>query len=117
MGWRGAGGNGAASIGWYLFAGGMLMVLGGVGEVCLLHTSNMIRKTNAKQWILGNTFPFVVFTSFGAFWLGYGATLMPEYNAIAAYKDANVQGSTGAESVGFNVGIGKLYGATGCSRK
>lgn len=33
MGWRGAGGNGAASTGWYFFAGGMLMVLGGVGEV------------------------------------------------------------------------------------
>jgi hypothetical protein len=34
MGWRGAGGSGAASIGWYFFAGGMLMVLGGIGEVC-----------------------------------------------------------------------------------
>jgi len=89
MGWRGAGGNGAASIGWYLFAGGMLMVLGGVGE-----------------WILGNTFPFVVFTSFGAFWLGYGATLMPYYNSIAAYKVPGSETSTGAETVGFNVGIG-----------
>jgi len=88
MGWRGAGGNGAASIGWYMFAGGMLMVLGGVGE-----------------FILGNTFPFVVFTSFGAFWLGYGATLMPMYNAIAAYKEAGNAESTGAETVGFNVGI------------
>lgn len=34
MGWRGAGGSGAASIGWYYFAGGLLMVLGGLGEVC-----------------------------------------------------------------------------------
>jgi hypothetical protein len=34
MGWRGAGGNGAASTGWYFFAGGLLMVLGGLGEVC-----------------------------------------------------------------------------------
>jgi hypothetical protein len=33
MGWRGAGGSGAASTGWYFFAGGMLMVLGGIGEV------------------------------------------------------------------------------------
>jgi hypothetical protein len=41
MGWRGAGNNGAASIGWYMFAGGMLMVLGGVGEVCLLHTASL----------------------------------------------------------------------------
>src|SRR5690242_14216842 len=36
MGWRGAGGSGSASIGWYFFAGGLLMVLGGLGEVCSL---------------------------------------------------------------------------------
>lgn len=33
MGWRGAGGSGSASIGWYYFAGGLLMILGSVGEV------------------------------------------------------------------------------------
>lgn len=33
MGWRGAGGSGSASIGWYFFAGGLLMILGGIGEV------------------------------------------------------------------------------------
>ncbi|OAL47820.1 hypothetical protein IQ07DRAFT_613224 [Pyrenochaeta sp. DS3sAY3a] len=88
MGWRGAGGSGSASIGWYYFAGGLLMVLGGIGE-----------------WILGNTFPFVVFTSFGAFWLGWAATLQPFYNSFAAYKDPNVETSTGLESVGFNVGV------------
>lgn len=88
MGWRGAGGSGAASTGWFFFAGGMLMTLGGIGE-----------------WILGNTFPFVVFTSFGAFWLGYGATLQPFYNAYGAYKTPNVASSTGLESVGFNVGV------------
>lgn len=33
MGWRGAGGNGAASTAVYLFFGGLLMILGGVGEV------------------------------------------------------------------------------------
>lgn len=88
MGWRGAGGSGSASIGWYFFAGGLLMVLGGLGE-----------------WILGNTFPFVVFTSFGAFWLGYAATLVPTYGAYENYRNPNVEGSTGLESVGFNVGI------------
>merc|ERR1712137_11169 len=88
MGWRGAGGSGAASIGWYYFAGGLLMTLGGLGE-----------------WILGNTFPFVVFCSFGAFWLGWGATLTPFYNSYGAYANANVAGSTGLESVGFNVGL------------
>jgi len=88
MGWRGAGGSGSASIGWYFFAGGLLMVLGGVGE-----------------WILGNTFPFVVFTSFGAFWLGYGATLQPFYSSYANYRNPADETSTGLEAVGFNVGV------------
>lgn len=47
MGWRGAGGNGIASIGAYYFMGGLLMLVGGVLE-----------------FFLGNTFPFVVFCSF-----------------------------------------------------
>ncbi|KAI5366650.1 putative acetate transporter GPR1/FUN34/SatP family [Septoria linicola] len=85
MGWRGAGGNGAASTGVYFFFGGLLMVLGGLGE-----------------FILGNTFPFVVFTSFGAFWLQYGATLQPFYHAYAAYADPTNPESTGLETQGFN---------------
>jgi succinate-acetate transporter protein len=49
MDWRGTGGPGvgSAGIGIYLFFGGLLMLLGSVGE-----------------WILGNTFPFVIFGSF-----------------------------------------------------
>lgn len=38
------------------------------------------------EFILGNTFPFVVFGTFGAFWLTYGATLTPYYNASGAYS-------------------------------
>src|ERR1700712_3526094 len=52
----------------FFFFGGLLMILGGFLE-----------------FILGNTFPFVVFTSFGAFWLSFGATLTPYYNASIAY--------------------------------
>lgn len=48
MGWRGAGGNGVATIGAYYFIGGFLMSLGGLLE-----------------FFLGNTFSFVVFCSFG----------------------------------------------------
>jgi hypothetical protein len=33
MGWRGAGGGSAASVGVYYFFGGLVMILGGVGEV------------------------------------------------------------------------------------
>lgn len=38
------------------------------------------------EFILGNTFPFVVFGSFGAFWLTFASTLTPMYNAAAAYE-------------------------------
>ena len=48
MGWRGAGGNGVATIAAYYFMGGFLMSLGGILE-----------------FFLGNTFSFVVFCSFG----------------------------------------------------
>jgi len=68
LGWRGSGGLGAAEVGVYFFFGGLLMILGGFLE-----------------FILGNTLPFVVFSSFGAFWLAFGATLTPYYNASIAY--------------------------------
>ncbi|KAJ9643335.1 hypothetical protein H2204_002231 [Knufia peltigerae] len=72
LGWRGAGGLGAAEVGVYYFFGGLLMTLGGLLE-----------------FILGNTFPFVVFGSFGAFWLAFGATLTPYFNASIAYDPSN----------------------------
>lgn len=68
MGWQGSGGLGAATIGTYWFFGGLLMVIGSLLE-----------------FVLGNTFPFVVFGSFGAFWLTFGATLTPYFNASIAY--------------------------------
>lgn len=86
MGWRGAGGNGAASTGVYFFFGGLLMILGSLGE-----------------FILGNTFPFVVFGTFGAFWLSYAATLQPFYNSYGAYvMDPTMPASAGLETSGFN---------------
>ncbi|SLM40807.1 GPR1/FUN34/yaaH [Lasallia pustulata] len=64
MGWRGAGGSGIASIGAYYFMGGLLMIIGGV-----------------LDWVLGNTFPFVVFCSLGGFWLTFATTLNAAYGA------------------------------------
>lgn len=73
MGWRHAGGgpgkgNASATIGAYYYYGGILLTLGGVGE-----------------FILGNTFPTVVFLTFGAFWFTFGATLTPFYAAVTSY--------------------------------
>jgi len=87
MGWRGAGGNGAATIGTYFGFGGVLMILGAVGE-----------------WIIGNTFPFVVFGSFGAFWLTFGFTQVPFYNAAGAFVTETY--TTGIDNPEFNASFG-----------
>lgn len=56
------------------------------------------------EFILGNTFPFVVFSSFGAFWLTFAATLQPIYNAYGAY--ATTADPTGLATAGFNASFG-----------
>ncbi|KIW90384.1 uncharacterized protein Z519_09029 [Cladophialophora bantiana CBS 173.52] len=89
MGWRGAGGNGAASVGAYFFIGGVLMLLGGFLE-----------------WVAGNTFPFVVFASFGGFWFSYGATLLPFFNAFGAYSPDPTDITAGLATKGFNASFG-----------
>ena len=38
------------------------------------------------EFFLGNTFPFVVFSTLGGFWLSFGATLQPFYGIGAAYE-------------------------------
>ncbi|KAL1301982.1 hypothetical protein AAFC00_002436 [Neodothiora populina] len=90
MGWRGAGGNGASDIGAYFFFGGLLMILGSVGE-----------------WFIGNTFPFVVFGSFGAFWLTFGATLQPIYMAYGLYSpEPGTNPYAGLSTGAFNASFG-----------
>ncbi|KAI9651245.1 hypothetical protein NHQ30_001283 [Ciborinia camelliae] len=92
MGWRGAGGNGAAGIGAYFFFGGLLMIVGGFLE-----------------FILGNTFPFVVFISFGAFWLTFASTLQPSYSAYGLYAPAGGTPADGLTTVGFNASFGFFF--------
>lgn len=53
------------------------------------------------ELILGNTFPCVVFFSFGTFWLAYGATLQPFYMAYAAYSPDPSMPAEGANQAGF----------------
>ncbi|KAL4812417.1 GPR1/FUN34/yaaH family-domain-containing protein [Aspergillus spinulosporus] len=48
MGWRGAGGNGSALVPTYIFFGGIVQILGGIGE-----------------WIIGNTFSCAIFFTYG----------------------------------------------------
>jgi succinate-acetate transporter protein len=53
------------------------------------------------EFILGNTFPFVVFTSFGAFWLSFAATLQPFYYAYGSYAPPGGTEAEGLKTVGF----------------
>ncbi|KAK8175939.1 hypothetical protein IWX90DRAFT_464403 [Phyllosticta citrichinensis] len=90
MGWRGASGA-SANVGAYYFCGGVLMLLGAIGE-----------------WILGNSFPCVVFASFGGFWISFGATLTPDFNAYGAFATDPSNPASGLQTVGFNSGFGFL---------
>ena len=91
MGWRGAGGDGIATVGVYYFIGGFLMSLGGILE-----------------FFLGNTFSFVVFCSFGGFWFTLGATLTPAFGAYAEYATDPNNPSTGLTSPGFHASYGEM---------
>ena len=63
MGWRGATTNSLlALIGSFYFMGGMALYVAGILE-----------------FIIGNTFPALVFTSFGSFWLTLGGFLDPRF--------------------------------------
>ncbi|OHE97333.1 GPR1/FUN34/YaaH-class plasma membrane protein [Colletotrichum orchidophilum] len=90
MGWRGAARTGAAGIGAYYFFGGLLMFVGGLLE-----------------WVLGNTFPSVVFFTFSAFWFTFGATLTPSFASFSSYAPTNAtSGAEGLKTRGFNASFG-----------
>ncbi|TID23762.1 putative gpr1 fun34-class plasma membrane protein [Venturia nashicola] len=99
MNWRGAAGGaavGAAGTGTYYFFGGLLLILGALGE-----------------FLVGNTFPFVVFGSFGAFWLSFAATLQPLYNAYGAYSPDPTNPAAGLNTVAFHSSYAFFFIAMG----
>ncbi|KND94246.1 Protein alcS [Tolypocladium ophioglossoides CBS 100239] len=74
------------SSGVFYFQGGVLLALGGILE-----------------WILGKTFPAVVFTVFGTFWLAYAGTLDPSFAAFASYAPPDsTSPAAGLTTQGFN---------------
>jgi len=58
------------------------------------------------EFILGNTFPFVVFVSFGAYWLSFAATLQPFYYAYGSYAPAGETEAAGLQTQGFTASFG-----------
>lgn len=79
MGWRGAGGSSVATTTVNVFFGGVLLFVAGVGE-----------------FLLGNTFPMMVFFAYGAHFLSYATLFIPWFNAIGYFNpDGSGIGSPG----------------------
>lgn len=80
MGWHGAGGLSAATLTVNIWFGGLLLILAGIGE-----------------FLLGNTFPMIVFLAYGAHLLSYATTFIPWFNAIGFFNpDGSGLGGPGA---------------------
>ncbi|CEJ90113.1 hypothetical protein VHEMI05917 [[Torrubiella] hemipterigena] len=67
MGWRASGGTfGTATTTCSIWFGGLLLIIGGIGE-----------------FLLGNSFPCLVFFGYAAHFLTFATTFMPFYGAVA----------------------------------
>ncbi|KAK3055619.1 hypothetical protein LTR09_003540 [Extremus antarcticus] len=89
VGWRGSGGTfGTPSTTCSIFFGGVLLTLGGVGE-----------------FILGNTFPFVVFFGYGAHFFTFATTFMPFYGAVS-WNSLEAPGNPYSPGPTFAAGFG-----------
>lgn len=95
--WRGYTGLGAATIGTYYFSGGLIAII-----ACIF------------EFLLGNTFPATFFGVFGGYFLSYGATFTPYFNAYGAYASQDPVTHTGEMAPAFQTGLGEsnrlLYG-------
>ncbi|KAI8942307.1 hypothetical protein NX059_000386 [Plenodomus lindquistii] len=69
MNWQGSGGLGVAGLTVLIWFGGALLFIAGVGE-----------------FLLGNTFPMIVFFTYGAHLFAYATTFIPWFNAIGFFN-------------------------------
>ncbi|KAF7586603.1 hypothetical protein BBP40_008630 [Aspergillus hancockii] len=91
MGWRGAGGNGAAILPVFIFFGGFIQILGGIGE-----------------WIIGNTFSCALFFTYGTFWIVQGTSLIPFFATGLLYSPtSNVM--DGMQTPSYNATVAYYY--------
>lgn len=67
------------------------------------------------EWVIGNTFPSVVFGSFGGFWISYGIINQPNMGIAASFAPASDASNgitatmAGLSSPSFNVGLGMYF--------
>jgi len=63
------------------------------------------------EWVMGNTFPMVVFGTFGGFWISYGFIVQPSMAIATAFAPANLSGNVtaaiaaGSVTAPYNSGI------------
>ncbi|EXJ81802.1 hypothetical protein A1O1_07867 [Capronia coronata CBS 617.96] len=69
LGWQGASGSGAGNLGSWIWLGGIVTIVGAIGD-----------------WITGHIFPAIVFSLFGGFWCSFGTMLVPDAGAFSAYS-------------------------------
>lgn len=74
-----------------VFFGGMLLIFAGVGE-----------------FLLGNTFPSVVFFGYGAHFLTFSATFIPWFAAVSSFNTTGATAGTQTLTPGFLAGFGTL---------
>jgi len=67
------------------------------------------------EWIVGNTFPSVVFGTFGGFWISYGVIVQPTFDLAASFAPAAdasngiTAAAAGAATKGYNTGLGMYF--------
>ncbi|KAK9853713.1 uncharacterized protein MYU51_005111 [Penicillium brevicompactum] len=57
--------------------------------------------TSILEFIIGNTFPCVVFGTIGGFWFAFAATMIPSFNAAAPYSSSGTDTAAGLASESF----------------
>ena len=61
------------------------------------------------EFFLGNTFPAVVFMTFGGFWFSLASTLVPSFGAYAAYSPDSTDPAAGSTAPGFQASFAFFY--------
>jgi len=71
------------------------------------------------EWIIGNTFPSVVFGTFGGFWISYGFIVQPTFDLAASFAPASdasngiTAAAAGAATRQYNAGLGMYFAVWG----
>ncbi|KAI5124524.1 hypothetical protein M0805_003048 [Coniferiporia weirii] len=71
------------------------------------------------EWLIGNTFPCVVFGTFGGFWISYGVAIQPTFGLAASFAPASdasnsiTAAAAGAMTREYNAGLGMYFAVWG----